>query len=119
MECKAPTISASNILLGWFKSGPPPQFKRRFIMVDLQGFIEWQRAKPRRSVHIELGGVVDDDAVAIWVYDWNLKVGQIVSCVEEIDLERVKEEKERKLLEELKAKYEYESGGNTVVRKTE
>lgn len=75
--------------------------------MDLNQFIEWQKDHPRRSVRIEIENhfMSDKQKVKIWVYDYDLRVGQFVSDVSGIDLEAKKERDEKKELERLKAKY--------------
>ena len=74
--------------------------------MDLQQFYYWQQAEPRRSVQIELGDPSDDSRVKVWVYSWQLLVGQHVKDVSEIDLEAVKDEQDKREYEKLKRKFE-------------
>jgi len=54
-------------------------------MVDLQSFRDWQ-LQGRRSVKIEMGRFDNPEYFTVWVYDYDLQVGQYVTSVEEIDL---------------------------------
>lgn len=56
-------------------------------MVDLQPFRDWQ-LQGRRSVKIEMGTFDNPEHFTIWVYDYDLQVGQYVTSIEEIDLIR-------------------------------
>ena len=87
------------------------------VNVDLNSFVDWVNEKPQaRVVHIEIqmrsscpsaNAVTKAGAeIKVWVYDCGLEVGQFVKSVDEIDLERRKEEKEKSLLQQLKQKYE-------------
>ena len=72
-------------------------------MIDLQAFREWQQ-QGNRSVKIEMGGPFEKDRFKIWVYDYDLQVGQFVQSVDEIDLlkeAREKAEKEYKRLQKI------------------
>ncbi|MCL6611206.1 MAG: hypothetical protein K6T66_06675 [Peptococcaceae bacterium] len=85
--------------------------------MDLNSFVDWVNEKPQtRSVSIEIkrqtlypatnAATRAGSEVTVWVYDHVLETGQFVKSVDEIDLERRKEEKERLLLQQLKKKYE-------------
>lgn len=87
------------------------------VNVDLNSFVDWVNEKPQaRVVHIEIQmrssyssayAVTKADAeITVWVYDRGLEVGQFVKSVDEIDLERRKEDEEKSLLAQLKKKYE-------------
>jgi len=56
-------------------------------MIDLNPFQEWVRESGCRTVTIELGDATTSDYVKIWVYDYNMGVGQHVTSVDEIDLD--------------------------------
>ena len=60
--------------------------------VNIQAFRRWQQQGNRR-VQIEMGGPFEKDRFKIWVYDYDLQVGQFVQSVDEIDL--LKEARER------------------------
>lgn len=94
----------------------------KIVNVDLNSFVDWVNEKPQaRLVHIEIQmrsscssayAVTKADAeIKVWVYDRGLEVGQFVKSVDEIDLERRKEDEEKSLLAQLKKKYE---GGDTA-----
>lgn len=63
--------------------------------MDLNQFLEWQRARKSRTVTIEIGRRSNSEKILVWAYDYKLQVGQIVQSVDEIDLEgeKTKEEK--------------------------
>ena len=70
--------------------------------MDLSQFQSWQQEKPdTRTVKIE----IEPDRTTIFVWDRNLRVGQIVNSVDQINLEGRVEEEERKKFAELQAKY--------------
>ena len=55
---------------------------------SLEDFRQWVlEGKGRRSVTIEIGQPYNEDYFRIFVYDYDLGVGQHVTCIEEIDLE--------------------------------
>lgn len=66
------------------------------MKIDFQAFENWQKEKPTRTVHIELGGPNNPEYVEVFVYDYDLKVGQLVQSVYEIDLIA---EKKKQLIE--------------------
>lgn len=74
--------------------------------IDLNQFMQWQKEGKRRSVSIELGEPMNRDSMSIWVYDYDLSVGQHVTSVDEIDLERIKEEEDFAQYFKLKKKFE-------------
>jgi len=67
----------------------------------LNELICWQAEKSSRSVDIS----INPDGLKIWVYDFDLKSGQYIKSVREINLEQQTEANERFELERLKAKY--------------
>jgi len=68
--------------------------------MDYKAFEDWVKAKPRRHCAIDIGSPSDNQYVRVWVYDYDLMVGQHVTSVEEIDLESVrKKELEAKIAE--------------------
>ncbi len=73
--------------------------------MDLNQFFEWQRAKKERHVSIELGDPIEHKKVSIWCYDYGLQVGQYVKSVDEVDLEKKKEDEERREFERLQRKF--------------
>jgi|GEM_PF-3118302 len=87
------------------------------VNVDLNSFVDWVNEKPQvRVAQIEIrmrppcpsaNAITKAGAeIKVWVYDCALEVGQFVKSVDEIDLEKHKEEKEKSLLQQLKQKYE-------------
>ncbi len=67
------------------------------IVVNLNDFLTWQQEAPdRRRVTIEMGSLSHKEQVKIWCYDWELKTGQHVSTVDEIDLEAKRKEEDQK-----------------------
>ena len=74
-------------------------------MQDLNKIREWVQEKKGRHAVIDLGNTFDNKYERIWVYDYELSVGQAVKSVDEINLEAEKEKQERETFEKLKAKY--------------
>ena len=74
--------------------------------MDLNQFLEWQRAGKRRTVSIELGRPLDKKHIRVWAYDYDLLTGQSVKSVDEIDLEAEKAKEEAEKAKEEKAEYE-------------
>jgi len=59
-------------------------------MIDLNKFVEWQKEKPNRAVSIDIDNKHNDlypDGIKIWVWDYDLMVGQHVTTTKDIDLE--------------------------------
>jgi hypothetical protein len=56
-------------------------------------------------VRIDIGEIPGTNTISIWVYDYNLMIGQHVNSVEEIDLQTKKDKEDKKKLEELKKKF--------------
>lgn len=60
------------------------ELKRR---IDLNQFIDWVEERPQtRMVNIEINNCARSKDLSVWVYDYELRAGQIVESVEEIDL---------------------------------
>ena len=74
--------------------------------MDLNQFLEWQRARKSRTVTIEIGRRSNSEKILVWAYDYKLQVGQIVQSVDEIDLEGEKAKEEKAIYERQKATYE-------------
>ena len=74
----------------------------------IEKFREWARGG-RRSVDIKIESDrefgPETTKTTIFVFDYDLEVGQHVTCPEEIDLEGVKAQREREQYEKLKAKF--------------
>lgn len=68
--------------------------------IDITAFRKWQQAG-NRSVKIEMGNAGDKEYCKVFVYDYDLKEGQFVHSVDEIDLEKALLEKVEKLNKEL------------------
>ncbi len=66
--------------------------------LNLNDFLTWQQEAPdKRKVSIEIGNLSKyEEQIKIWVYDWELKTGQHVSTVDEIDLEAKRKEEDQK-----------------------
>jgi hypothetical protein len=82
--------------------------------INLNPFLTWQAEKPHIrmvSISIESRIMDDEQVVSIWCWDSKLQAGQYVQDVSEINLEQVKEEKERNEYERLREKYG-SNGGN-------
>ena len=73
----------------------------------LQEFINWVR-QGNRNVQIDIGQPYNNTYLSIWVFDFDLKAGQHVNSVEEIDLEKKSADKERIEYLRLKKKFEGE-----------
>ena len=72
--------------------------------MDLNQFLEWQEEKPKsRAITIKAG---HGDPLMVWVYDRDLRTGQFVKSVDEIDLEAEKAKEEKAEYERLKKKFE-------------
>lgn len=76
--------------------------------MNLNQFYKWQQEKKSRMVEIKIGETPRTHDIRIFVYDYDLKAGQQVKSVEEIDLEGHKAEEERAEFERLKKKYKGE-----------
>jgi hypothetical protein len=77
-------------------------------MLDYNAFIKWAQEKPEtRRVQIETK-YNNANEVTVWVSDLEMKVGQFVNSVDEIDLERQAQLREFAEFERLKAKFEPE-----------
>lgn len=62
---------------------------------DLQPFFDWAAAKANRSVDIKTKRHAPRE-LEVWVYDYDLMVGQFVTSIDDINLEqRAAEELER------------------------
>lgn len=60
------------------------ELKRR---IDLNQFIDWVEERPQtRMVNIEINNCARSKDLSVWVYDYELRTGQHVESVEEIDL---------------------------------
>ncbi|MFT9496755.1 hypothetical protein [Anaerosolibacter sp.] len=73
------------------------------LLEDLKA---WQQ-QGNRSVEIKIEGCLGE--VRIWVYDYDLREGQFVSSVDEIDLETKKNQRERQEYEKLRKQFEGEA----------
>lgn len=76
--------------------------------IDLNEFLEWQREKKGRHVSIKMGDVEDMNRLDIWVYDYEIMAGQIVSSANQIDIEQHSLNMKREEYEKLKAIFEKE-----------
>jgi len=70
-------------------------------MTDIDKFAEWSKDNPYCTITITIGGYSKKDAgnVRIFVYNSKLDVGQVVTSVDEIDInaeyeERMKQKKQ-------------------------
>lgn len=77
--------------------------------MDLNQFLEWQRAEKGRTVSIELGHPRNQKHIKVWAYDYDLATGQHVQSVDEIDLEAEKGKEEKAQYERLKKKFDKKS----------
>jgi hypothetical protein len=77
--------------------------------LDFSAFVAWRNEAPdRRYVSVKLEPGTTE--VRVWVYDSVLQIGDFVTCVEEINLEQKKEDRDREEFLKLKQKFE---GGST------
>lgn len=73
--------------------------------LDFSAFVAWRNEAPdRRYVSVELKPETTE--VRVWVYDSVLRTGDFVTCVEEINLEQKKEDRDREEFLKLKQKFE-------------
>lgn len=77
--------------------------------MDLNKFVEWQKEHKNCSVSLEIGKEPRTNEIKIWVYDYDLMVGQHVTSVDEINLQSKKDNEDREIYEELKKKFEGDS----------
>ena len=71
--------------------------------MDISKLIEWQK-QGNRSIEVKVSSI---DGISIWVYDCDLMMGKFLeSPDEDINLDTVKEKRERQEYERLKAKFE-------------
>ena len=76
-------------------------------MHEYDKMLEWvKEGNGNRTISIEIGRSGDDTNLIKWAYDFNLKVGQHFDRIDEVDLEKIKEEKEQKEYIRLKQKFE-------------
>ncbi len=76
-------------------------------MHEYDKMLEWvKEGNGNRTISIEIGRSGDDTYLIKWAYDFNLKVGQHFDSIDEVDLEKIKEEKEQKEYIRLKQKFE-------------
>lgn len=79
--------------------------QRRNNMIDIEKFYHWQQEKPDTR-HVEIKITPRDKAIKVFVYDQELKQGQYVQSVNEIELENKYEAEQRAEYERLRAKFE-------------
>ena len=76
-------------------------------MHEYDKMLQWvKEGGGNRTISIEIGRSGDDTYLIKWAYDFNLKVGQHFDSIDEVDLEKIKEEKEQKEYIRLKQKFE-------------
>ena len=74
---------------------------------DFSAFVAWRNEAPdRRYVSVELNPRTKE--IRAWVYDSELQTGTYATCVEEINLEQQKADRDRE--EYLKLKQKFEGG---------
>ena len=72
---------------------------------DFSAFIAWRNEAPdRRYVSVKLEPRTEK--IQAWVYDSELQMGDFATCVEEINLEQKKEDRDREEFLKLKQKFE-------------
>lgn len=69
-------------------------------MINLEAFQKWQ-SEGKRSVKIEIGSLYGQDDISVWVYDYDLQIGQLVTAVEEINLEERRKSQLEEVMKEL------------------
>lgn len=75
-------------------------------MIDLNPFVAWQQEKPdTRRLDIKFSPY-EKNGFSIYAYDSSLRTGDLVTTVEEINLEKKHEAEQRAEYERLKAKFE-------------
>jgi hypothetical protein len=65
---------------------------------------QWVK-KGNRSINIEIGKPADNEYFSMWAYDYDLMEGQHVDSIEEINIELLKEKRDRAKYKSLKAKF--------------
>jgi len=76
--------------------------------VDLNTFRDYAKEHPECWIKITFNDT--DSKFGIWVFSTKLMVGQHVFSVDEINLEKEKEEQDKKLFAKLQAKFENKVG---------
>lgn len=71
-------------------------------MVDIQAFRNWQ-LEGNRTVKIEMGSINEKETFRVWVYDYDLSIGQLVKTVEDINLEERRKQQLEQVIKELSA----------------
>ena len=76
-------------------------------MHEYDKMLQWvKEGGGNRTISIEIGRPGDSTYLSKWAYDFDLKVGQHFDSIDEVDLEKIKEEKEKKEYIRLKQKFE-------------
>lgn len=84
------------------KGGRMTKFER------IKQALDWQGEDRNRHVAINIGSPWDNDDFSVWCYDYALSMGQYVKDGEEINIPKVKQDKEKAEFERLKTKFEGE-----------
>lgn len=71
----------------------------------IQQALDWQGGDRNRHVAINIGSLWDNDDFSVWCYDYALSTGQNVKDGEEINIPKVKQDKEKAEFERLKGKF--------------
>lgn len=69
-------------------------------MINIESFRKWQQ-DGNRAVRIDMGGFNDTEKFDVFVYDYDLSIGQGVNSVEEIDLESRRKAQLEQVMKEL------------------
>lgn len=76
-------------------------------MDDFAALKQWvKEGQGTRTVEIKIGQRQDSNHYNIFAYDFELEEGQYIDTLEQLNLEKKKENNERRLYEKLRAKYE-------------
>lgn len=76
--------------------------------IDFESFLNWQKEKVGRNLMIDIGRPSAHEYFQIWVYDYNLGIGQFAQSADEINLEETKINNEKETYIRLKQKFETE-----------
>ena len=79
-------------------------------MHEYDKMLQWvKNGGGRRAISIEIGRSDDCTYIRKWAYDFDLKVGQLFDSIDEVNLEKEKEKKDRLEYLRLKQKFEKEA----------
>lgn len=76
-------------------------------MHEYDKMLQWvKEGGGNRTISIEIGEMGDYSYIKKWAYDYKIQEGQHFNSIDEVDLDKVKEQNEYKLYEQLKFKFE-------------